>query len=333
MSHHLRIARVAGCVAGGGLVLGLVLGGTGGAPTAVTAAPAPTVQPPLAALPKTTVAPRTVRPTTAARTSSALARAAAPRVTQARPQLADELVASGTWYQAGQDRFLQLPETPVRRPNAGNRPLFVNRGTGLVRWSGVVMSGTSAPSLIAMMQALHAEGDRLGDLSARYAQVVSGWRPNDVSEGQLYLDALRATISGGGYPPFPPALEAVATSELGIVGSPAFRVFEDALAASPGWDAATAHRVVVATGEYKAPRGGSPHHSGLAVDIDWPVLADGRLVYHHESRALQDAALHTVAGRWLYENAPRFGFDTYDTDAEIWHWEWRQCPGTAADLR
>ena len=61
---------------------------------------------------------------------------------------------------------------------------------------------------------------------------------------------------------------------------------------------------------YVAPPGGSPHHTGRAIDFYLGVPNDSANI----------AALRgTPAHRWLVCNAGRFGFTPYA--AEPWHWE------------
>jgi len=61
---------------------------------------------------------------------------------------------------------------------------------------------------------------------------------------------------------------------------------------------------------YVAPPGGSPHHTGRAIDFYLGVPNDSANI----------AALRgTPAYRWLVCNAARFGFTPYA--AEPWHWE------------
>lgn len=61
---------------------------------------------------------------------------------------------------------------------------------------------------------------------------------------------------------------------------------------------------------YVAPPGGSPHHTGRAIDFYLGLPNDSANI----------AALrNTVAYRWLVCNAERFGFSPYA--AEPWHWE------------
>lgn len=61
---------------------------------------------------------------------------------------------------------------------------------------------------------------------------------------------------------------------------------------------------------YVAPPGGSPHHTGRAIDFYLGIPNDSANI---------PALRSTAAYRWLVCNAPRFGFTPYS--AEPWHWE------------
>jgi len=253
-------------------------------------------------------------------------------------RLGEELVTGGDRRLTALGFLERLP-SPARRTNTTDRPQFIRPGSEMVAIEGATVHPAVVGPLTTLMAALRAEGARLNDESACRARVGSGWRASELSEGRRYLAALRKTIRLGEdmrgnpyeYPEFPASLEDMARSELGATGSPAHRAFVAALAAEPGWTAASASMLVRTTGRFKAPRGGSTHHSGVVVDINWPVRVGNAVVDHGMDRQRNAAALRTVAGRWLYEHAPGLGFDSYDTAAEIWHMEWRGWPGTAAD--
>jgi zinc D-Ala-D-Ala carboxypeptidase len=61
---------------------------------------------------------------------------------------------------------------------------------------------------------------------------------------------------------------------------------------------------------YVAPPGGSPHHTGRAIDFYLGIPNDSANI---------PALRSTPAYRWLVCNAGRFGFTPYA--AEPWHWE------------
>jgi hypothetical protein len=264
---------------------------------------------------------------------------AATFATDAR-RLENELLEAGDRRLTAQGYLARLPAPPART-NHTDRPLFIRSGTDMVAFEGAHIHPAVRVALRSLLDGLRAEGARLNDESARQARVASGWRAPTAGEGAAYLRALHKTIRQGldhrgrpyEYPAFPSALEETARSELGASGSQQHREFQRQLAASPGWTAASAAMLLRVTGAFKAPRGGSTHHSGVVVDIDWPCRTGAGIAVtnHGMNRERNAAALRTVAGRWLYEHAPALGFDTYSTQREIWHMEWRDWRGTEAD--
>ena len=234
--------------------------------------------------------------------------------------------------------FARLTEPP-RRVNQQGRPKFQQNQASLVPMEGALVHPAVVGPLTGLLSGLRAEGARLNDASAMAARINNGYRAPNQQEGTRYLNAIRRTINRAvdvngnpyHYPPFPAHLENTARSNLGFSGSPAHRAFRAAIAASPGWTAASASMLLRRTGAFKAPRGGSTHHSGVVVDINWPVRVDNATTNHGMNRDRNEAALRTVAGRWLHEHAPSLGFDSYDTAKEIWHMEWQDWQGTEAD--
>jgi hypothetical protein len=225
--------------------------------------------------------------------------------------------------------------------NSSHRPFVRHTRAELTTYTGAGNDGAQqihpavTTALDRLMTALLAEGTRLNDESMKNAVVASAWRPPEASEGAAYLRALRKTIRHHPHElphEFPASLETMAQSELGAVGAPAYERFRQAVAAAPGWDRAQADFLLHETGRFKAPRGGSTHHSGVVVDIDFPyVTAEGHMQWHHENRERNADAFLSAAGQWLNDHSREFGFASYDTSAEIWHQEWLDWAGTAAD--
>jgi hypothetical protein len=226
--------------------------------------------------------------------------------------------------------------------NSTNRPQFQHPATAMKAYSGAGSNGAAlihpavSSALNTLMAALIAEGARLDDESMKQAVVDNGYRPSALSEGQAYLGALKKTIAQNpdifGELTFPSSLESTATSELGFSGSATHNAFRDQVAAQPGWNANLAQQLVSITGGFKAPRGGSTHHSGVVVDINFPyATSDKSSKFHGIARENNANALRSAAGNWLNTFAPGFGFDSYDTGKEIWHMEWRDWSGTSAD--
>ena len=236
--------------------------------------------------------------------------------------------------------FLRFP-AGKHHTNQTDRPRIMHPRSAMKKYTGAANNGSEvihpavATDLDRLMQAMRAEGTRLGDESLKQAVVASAWRPSEESEGVNYLSALRKTIrqNAAKLPnAFPESLVAMAKSELGTVGSAKHNEFRAALAAAPGWDQAQADFLIKKTSGYKAPRGGSTHHSGVVVDIDFPYVdKDGKVDTHAMHRERNADAFLSAAGQWLNQHAPGLGFDTYDTEKEIWHMEWRNWRGTAVD--
>ena len=232
--------------------------------------------------------------------------------------------------------------TPAARTNHTDRPRFIHPASVMVTYSGTGSNGSATvhpavtTALNNFMSALRTEGNRIDDESMKQAVVGSGFRASTASEGRRYLSALRKTIRENpdifGALTFPASLEATAQSELGTSGSAAHRAFVTSLAAQPGWNRTLAQRLVDITARFKAPRGGSTHHSGLVVDINFPYATSASAVaWHGMDRNLNANARRAAAGVWLDSFSRDFDFDSYSTSAEIWHQEWRSWAGTAAD--
>jgi hypothetical protein len=228
------------------------------------------------------------------------------------------------------------------RSNDTDRPRFIHPASAMTLYTDTGNNGfaTVHPAVTSvldnMVSALQGEGNRINDESMKQAVVASGYRPSEAREGVLYLNALKKTIrenpsifSGL---TFPTSLENMAKSELGTSGSLHHRAFVNALAGVPGWNRGLAQQLVDITGSFKAPRGGSTHHSGLVVDIDFPYAANATNVERHGMNREKNAdARQAAAGVWLDTFSRNFDFDTYDTSKEIWHQEWRSWAGTTAD--
>jgi hypothetical protein len=236
--------------------------------------------------------------------------------------------------------FLRFP-AGGHHSNEIDRPRFIHPRSAMTKYEGAGNEGSNeihpavATDLDRLMRALRAEGTRLGDESLKQAVVASAFRAPAAKEGRLYLNSLRKTISK--HPqklpnPFPESLVEMAQSDLGTVGSAAHNRFRAALAAAPGWDQKQADYLIEVTSGVKAPRGGSTHHSGVVVDINFPyVTSAGRMEWHGMDRDHNADAFRSAAGQWLAQHAPQLGFDTYNTKKEIWHMEWRKWRGTSAD--
>jgi hypothetical protein len=190
-----------------------------------------------------------------------------------------------------------------------------------------------------LMTSLLDYGDELGDQSIQSAVIQNGWRPpDDPSQGVHYLENITMVINnpqfGFSSLTFPESLEAEAESFLGETDDPRWQAFVRHLSESPGWDAATARRLLDTVAQYYVPRGGfNPHATGLVFDLNFSI-------YHHvrskDQKALieaedpvgahpvlNQAALRSAVGMWLNSYSMQYNFDSYNTGKEIWHMEWR----------
>jgi len=250
--------------------------------------------------------------------------------------------ANAVQFSTGQGNFYRFPALGTHT-NYTDRPQFQHPQSSMITYSGAGNNGATtvhpqvAPALNRLMLALRHEGDRLNDESMKQALIAVGYRGTTLHEGNLYLSALRRTITLNsaifGTLTFPTALDSMARSELGFSGSPTHRAFQAAVAGQLGWNASLARQLVTITARYKAPRGGSTHHSGLVVDINFPYKKNSAssVEWHQVNRSRNADALRAAAGVWLSRYAMQYGFDSYDTSREIWHMEWRNWSGTTAD--
>jgi hypothetical protein len=250
--------------------------------------------------------------------------------------------AGAQQFATPQGAFRRFPP-PATHGNNADRPQFSTPAVRMVPYTGPG-AGTANPRihpavaqpLSALMGALIGQGASIDDESMKQARVAVAFRPPTAAEGAAYLAALKKTIAQNpqifGGRTFPANLEAMAQSELGFTGSPAHNAFRDAVAAAPTWNGVLAQQLVSITGNFKAPRGGSTHHSGVVVDIDFPFARSATDVkFHNTLRERNADALRSAAGVWLNANAPLYGFDSFNTATEIWHQEWRLWQGTDAD--
>jgi len=107
--------------------------------------------------------------------------------------------------------------------------------------------------------------------------------------------------------------------------------FRNAVAAAWGGDRGLAAKLLSIPGGFKAARGGSSHHSGVVVDINFPCVTKDEGAMARHGPGAQRRRLRSAAGQWLLEHAAEYGFASYNTANEIWHQEWLQWRGTDAD--
>jgi len=237
--------------------------------------------------------------------------------------------------------YYQFPSGIIKK-NRANRPLFENPRLAMTRYTGVGSDGEQlihtaiAAPLNALMSALREVGSCIDDESMKQAYVASAYRPSSKREGERYLGALQITIKQNpgifGGLKFPSRLENMAMSSLGTYGSQKHKEFVAALAKEPGWGQHLAQELADITENYKAPRGGSAHHSGLAVDINFPYpISAAQAEWHGIHRQNNQRALRSAAGVWLGKFASQFDFASYNTGKEIWHQEWLKWKDSSAD--
>ena len=244
------------------------------------------------------------------------------------------------------DRTYYVFPAPSTHTNQNNRPtgqvaesattVYVGRGTN----RSAKLHPDVHQAVNTLMTSLLAYGDELGDNSIQSAVVQNGWRPNDdPSQGVNYFANIQMVMNDprNGFTglAFPAALETEAESSLGNRDDPRWRAFVNHLARSPGWDEATAMRLLNTVAQVYVPRGAfNPHTTGFAFDLNFSI-------YHHVRRQdqralveaedpvdahpmLNEAALRSALGMWLNTYSMQFSFDSYDTGREIWHMEWRR---------
>jgi len=233
----------------------------------------------------------------------------------------------------GTHQFYVFPK-PHTHTNQRDRPRTYADPRLLARYAGTGSNGSATllPGKVhsaaeAMMSSLRRVGDRINDWSMKSAVVQSGFRPDDASQGSNYLRIIKQTIREKpaifNELEFPSNLEAEAQSVLGRTGDARRTAFHQHLAAAPGWSAELVAQLFYFVDNVYAPRGANAHSTGLVFDLDFTILVGGRERNLGANAALNDAALRSAAGMWLNQYSMMFGFDSYDTDKEIWHQEFR----------
>jgi hypothetical protein len=250
-------------------------------------------------------------------------------------------------------------ENPVNRPtkNADEKVLKTYTGKGTNKREKLHPDVLDAVN--QLMTAFLEYGTAIDDYSITSAIVASGWRPDDANQGANYLriikntiakhqDVFKNTIAGhkdfSKSLEFPTNLEADAQSELGRPGDPRRTAFRQKLAASDGWNGTLVYKLFndpeFGVDRFYAPRGSNPHASGFVFDLDFSIYCDGkenecptknkpcyRTAGEYKVGAnpiLNRYALRSAAGMWLNTHSMFYGFDSYDTKAEIWHMEFRK---------
>ena len=181
-----------------------------------------------------------------------------------------------------------------------------------------------------LMAAMIDYGNKINDWSLKSAYIHNGYRPDDASQGRMYLSVIKRTIADPKYATifkgvtFPSDLEADAQSVLGRHGDSRREAFRKKVAESPGWSQSLMEQLFNIVDNTYAPQGFNPHSTGFVFDLDFSILDDSgteRLL--GTNTAYNPAALKSAAGLWLNTYAMNFGFDSYDTKIEVFHMEYR----------
>ena len=232
------------------------------------------------------------------------------------------------------DHQYYMFKTPHTHTNQENRPTIYPK-TGLDFYKGAGANSNTPSKLLttiftevnSLMTAVLDYGKKINDWSMLSAYVQNGYRPDDESQGRMYLSVINKTIAKN--PEifknlkFPESLNAEAQGILGKRGDPRRAAFHDKLANSPGWSKELAKALFQIVDRYYAPRGFNPHSTGLVFDLDFMIWSGGREAWVGADTDKNAAALQSAAGMWLNQYAMQFHFDSYDTKAEIWHMEYR----------
>jgi hypothetical protein len=233
----------------------------------------------------------------------------------------------------GTHQYYIFPKPPTHTNQNDRPPTYADpdactpyKGTGS-NGSATLLPGKVHSAAHAMMSALRRVGDRIDDWSMKSAVIQNGFRPDNARQGANYLRIIKQTIREKpdifGELEFPATLETEAQSVLGRPGDSRRAAFHQHLAAAPGWSAALVARLFNIVDNVYAPRGANPHTTGLVFDLDFTILVAGRERNLGADPALNDDALRSAAGTWLNQYSMMFGFDSYNTDKEIWHQEFR----------
>lgn len=268
---------------------------------------------------------------------------------------------------SGKIRTFPLPSANTNQTDRPTMPRFlISDRSQLVDYEGARGSGRVHQVIVEplnnMIAAMRAEGERIDDKALREAYVHSPWR-DPAGDGRTYLNVIKGVItahhqchqgsagcvafsqghdgryeranthcpSGFQRVSFPSDLETEAQSVLGRRGSSAWNTFRDHLGQASGWTNALANYCLRQAGRFKAPAGGSPHHSGLVVDLNWPIWDGHRVRNHNISSRRNEWSRKSSVGVWLNQHAASFGFKSYNEADEIWHMEYVLWAGTAAD--
>ncbi len=228
-----------------------------------------------------------------------------------------------------------------QRPNqiADPRALTVYKGKGSNN-KEVLLPAVLGPAH-ALLTAMIAYGEKINDWSLKSAVVQSGYRPDDDSAGKAYLRGLKRIIkirpTDFGGREFPSNLESDAKGVLGPPGDPRRAKLIADVGRASGWTPELAKTLFEIAAGVIAPQGSNPHATGLVFDLEFSIMNpdSGGEEHLHAAPERNPNALRSAAGQWLNTYSMQFGFDSYDTNIEIWHMEYRSPssgPGSAGHI-
>jgi len=244
-------------------------------------------------------------------------------------------------------RYYVFP-APLTHTNQENRPTEYANEKELKTYAGKGSNNEAKlhPDVLTpacvFMTALLEYGEKIDDWSIRSAVIQSGYRADDPSHGANYLRIIKQTIARHpgifGELTFPSDLEETAKGVLGRPGDPRRRAFQKKVAEAKGWSKELASKLFREADNDFAPRGSNPHATGFVFDLDFSIYfcpkhdtkrgknqCDvGNETKLGTDRRLNSLALKSAAGMWINQYAMQYGFDSYDTDREIWHLEYRK---------
>jgi hypothetical protein len=233
----------------------------------------------------------------------------------------------------GHQYYVFFPK-PATHTNQVNRPTEYADAKVVTTYTGTGSNGNAKlhpdvqTAANLLLSALVEYGEEIDDWSMRSAVIQSGYRPDDESQGSTYLRIIKQTISGNpkifGTLEFPATLNQEAQGVLGRRGDSRRTAFQQRVANSPGWNATLARQLFDIVDNLYAPRGSNPHATGFVFDLDFTIYLNGAEVQLGAKPSYNSAALQSAAGMWLNQYSMQFGFDSYDTDKEIWHMEYRK---------
>lgn len=259
---------------------------------------------------------------------------------------------------------------PTGNTNSTDRPLMpkfmIRKSDSLEKFPGAKSNGMVHPAIVQkltdMLAAMKKEGVRIDDKALQEVYVKAPWR-DPAKTGAGYLKAVKMYLKdhngchkagkcvahkkykrcpkGFEKMTFPASLEKEAKSELGKSGSTKWKTFRTNLGKASGWTAEYAEYLLGQAKRWKAPAGGSNHHSGLVVDLDWPIYYEyydkkakktkNKIELHGLSSSKNEWGRKSSVGVWINKHAASFGFKSYSEKEEIWHMEFVDWKGTTAE--